>query len=78
MLNTRTPEQQTTSGLRLRDTYLSIVITDTVNISSLLQPTMSSISHPDPALPAPAHIQADSMLSRRFGRETVNYFGGTT
>ncbi|CRG87395.1 hypothetical protein PISL3812_04412 [Talaromyces islandicus] len=38
---------------------------------------MSSIPHPDPQLPAPAHIQADSMLARRFGRETVNYFGGS-
>lgn len=28
-------------------------------------------------LPTPAHIQADSMLARRFGKETVNYFGGT-
>jgi NAD+ diphosphatase len=28
-------------------------------------------------LPNPAHIQADSMLARRFGKETVNYFGGT-
>jgi NAD+ diphosphatase len=28
-------------------------------------------------LPSPAHIQADSMLARRFGKETVNYFGGT-
>lgn len=27
-------------------------------------------------LPTPAHIQADSMLARRFGKETVNYFGG--
>lgn len=29
-------------------------------------------------LPTPAHIQADSMLARRFGKETVNYFGGTS
>ncbi|PCG99500.1 Zinc ribbon, NADH pyrophosphatase [Penicillium occitanis (nom. inval.)] len=28
-------------------------------------------------LPTPAHIQADSMLARRFGKETVNYFGGS-
>lgn len=28
-------------------------------------------------LPTPAHIQEDSMLARRFGKETVNYFGGT-
>lgn len=27
-----------------------------------------------PQIPAPAHILADSMLSRHFGRETVNYF----
>jgi NAD+ diphosphatase len=25
-------------------------------------------------VPNPAHIQADSMLARRFGKETVNYF----
>lgn len=25
-------------------------------------------------IPTPAHTLADSMLSRRFGRETVNYF----
>lgn len=31
-------------------------------------------AHPGPQLPSPAHIQADSMLARRFGRETVNYF----
>jgi hypothetical protein len=27
-----------------------------------------------PQIPAPAHTLADSMLSRHFGRETVNYF----
>lgn len=27
-----------------------------------------------PQVPAPAHTQADSMLSRHFGKETVNYF----
>lgn len=27
-------------------------------------------------LPNPAHLDADSMLARRFGKETVNYFGG--
>lgn len=37
------------------------------------------MSNPDESLlllPTPAHIQADSMLARRFGKETVNYFGG--
>lgn len=29
-------------------------------------------SHPQ--IPTPAHTQAESMLSRQFGRETVNYF----
>ncbi|KAL1974831.1 hypothetical protein VTN31DRAFT_5035 [Thermomyces dupontii] len=28
-------------------------------------------------LPNPAHLDADSMLARRFGKETVNYFGGS-
>ncbi|KAH8702125.1 putative NADH pyrophosphatase [Talaromyces proteolyticus] len=28
-------------------------------------------------LPTPAHVQADSMLARKFGKETVNYFGGS-
>ena len=27
-----------------------------------------------PQIPTPAHTQAESMLSRHFGRETVNYF----
>lgn len=27
-----------------------------------------------PQIPCPAHTQAESMLSRHFGRETVNYF----
>lgn len=27
-----------------------------------------------PQIPTPAHTLAESMLSRRFGRETVNYF----
>ncbi|PYI12243.1 NADH pyrophosphatase [Aspergillus sclerotiicarbonarius CBS 121057] len=31
----------------------------------------------DSQLPTPAHIQADSMLARRFGRETVNYFSSS-
>ncbi|PWY86439.1 hypothetical protein BO94DRAFT_535594 [Aspergillus sclerotioniger CBS 115572] len=31
----------------------------------------------DSQLPNPAHIQADSMLARRFGRETVNYFSSS-
>ncbi|KAF7116329.1 hypothetical protein CNMCM5793_004495 [Aspergillus hiratsukae] len=30
-----------------------------------------------PQVPAPAHILADSMLSRHFGRETVNYFSSS-
>ncbi|KAJ5620841.1 hypothetical protein N7510_004825 [Penicillium lagena] len=34
---------------------------------------MSSAS----SLPAPAHILADSMLSRHFGRETANYFSSS-
>ncbi|KAL1983643.1 hypothetical protein VTN96DRAFT_10142 [Rasamsonia emersonii] len=34
-------------------------------------------AHPGPQLPSPAHIQADSMLARRFGRETVNYFSSS-
>jgi hypothetical protein len=29
---------------------------------------------PIPQIPTPAHTLADSMLSRHFGRETVNYF----
>ncbi|KAE8150095.1 NUDIX hydrolase domain-like protein [Aspergillus avenaceus] len=32
-------------------------------------------SHPQ--IPTPAHTQADSMLSRQFGRETVNYFSSS-
>ncbi|KAL4903431.1 hypothetical protein BDW74DRAFT_40402 [Aspergillus multicolor] len=28
-------------------------------------------------LPNPAHVQADSMLARRFGKETVNYFSSS-
>ncbi|KAI9370753.1 NUDIX hydrolase domain-like protein [Aspergillus egyptiacus] len=28
-------------------------------------------------VPTPAHIQADSMLARRFGKETVNYFSSS-
>ncbi|GKZ29111.1 NADH pyrophosphatase [Aspergillus brasiliensis] len=31
----------------------------------------------DSQLPNPPHIQADSMLARRFGRETVNYFSSS-
>jgi hypothetical protein len=31
---------------------------------------MSSLAQ----VPAPAHVQAESMLSRQFGKETVNYF----
>lgn len=27
-----------------------------------------------PQIPDPPHVQADSMLARRFGKETVNYF----
>jgi NAD+ diphosphatase len=27
-------------------------------------------------IPAPAHVEFDSMLSRKFGKETVNYFSG--
>jgi NAD+ diphosphatase len=30
-----------------------------------------------PALPAPAHPEVDSMLSRRFGKEVANYFAGS-
>ncbi|KAJ6034393.1 hypothetical protein N7499_001598 [Penicillium canescens] len=30
-----------------------------------------------PQIPAPAHTLADSMLSRHFGRETVNYFSSS-
>lgn len=32
---------------------------------------------PTPALPAPAHPEIDSMLSRKFGREVANYFSGS-
>lgn len=28
-----------------------------------------------PELPRPAHIDHDSMLSRKFGKEVTNYFG---
>ncbi|OQO15212.1 hypothetical protein B0A48_00595 [Cryoendolithus antarcticus] len=33
--------------------------------------------HPQPSLPAPAHPEVDSMLSRKFGREVANYFSGS-
>ena len=29
-----------------------------------------------PELPAPAHSDIDSMLSRKFGKEVANYFSG--
>jgi hypothetical protein len=29
-------------------------------------------------IPNPAHTLAESMLSRRFGKETVNYFSSTS
>ncbi|KAG8628554.1 hypothetical protein KVT40_004427 [Elsinoe batatas] len=32
---------------------------------------------PPPELPAPAHPEIDSMLSRKFGREVANYFSGS-
>ena len=32
---------------------------------------------PVPDLPAPAHPEVDSMLSRKFGREIANYFAGS-
>jgi NAD+ diphosphatase len=32
---------------------------------------------PQPDLPEPAHAELDSMLSRKFGREVVNYFSGS-
>ncbi len=31
---------------------------------------------PQPELPEPAHPNVDSMLSRKFGKEIVNYFSG--
>ena len=31
---------------------------------------------PQPELPAPAHADLDSMLSRKFGKEVANYFSG--
>jgi len=30
---------------------------------------------PQPELPHPAHIDRDSALGRKFGKETTNYFG---
>jgi hypothetical protein len=30
---------------------------------------------PQPELPHPAHIDHDSALGRKFGKETTNYFG---
>lgn len=32
---------------------------------------------PQPELPRPAHLDRDSMLSRKFGKEVTNYFGST-
>lgn len=32
-------------------------------------------SPPQPDLPHPAHIEKDSALGRKFGKEVVNYFG---
>jgi hypothetical protein len=33
-------------------------------------------SPPQPELPHPAHVEKDSALGRKFGKEIVNYFGG--
>lgn len=32
-------------------------------------------SPPQPDLPHPAHVEKDSALGRKFGKEIVNYFG---
>lgn len=32
---------------------------------------------PQPELPEPAHVEVDSMLSRKFGKEVANYFSGS-
>lgn len=37
-------------------------------------PDLFNFTMTSPQVPTPAHIQADSMLARRFGKETVNYF----
>lgn len=34
------------------------------------------MSIPHPELPQPAHLDRDSALGRKFGREVTNYFGG--
>ncbi len=34
-----------------------------------------SFAMPQPELPRPAHLDHDSMLSRKFGKEVTNYFG---
>lgn len=31
---------------------------------------------PHPDLPQPSHVERDSALGRKFGREVTNYFGG--
>ncbi|EXJ92233.1 hypothetical protein A1O3_00783 [Capronia epimyces CBS 606.96] len=36
---------------------------------------MAASAHPD--LPQPAHLDRDSALARKFGREVTNYFGGS-
>ena len=33
---------------------------------------------PQPDLPHPAHLDRDSALGRKFGKEVTNYFGGET
>lgn len=38
--------------------------------------TMASAHIPHPELPQPAHLDRDSALGRKFGREVTNYFGG--
>ena len=37
--------------------------------------TRASMPAPQPELPHPAHIDHDSALGRKFGKETTNYFG---
>lgn len=37
--------------------------------------TVNMAAPPQPDLPHPAHIDHDSALARKFGKEVVNYFG---
>jgi len=60
----------------LKNRFVHSAVLPGVHHPSIFAPSNDMAPPPQPELPHPAHLDRDSALGRKFGKEITNYFGG--